>query len=180
MEWQKYLLQIKQMQEEALQRKGTRIRVEIETFRNPERSGLAFPKLGPKKYVGKIVEVFSDCVILEIRGKERQPRRMLQYIPIQDIYRVSFGAKKPEGCFIATAAYGSRYAEEVQLLRFIRDIRLSTTLLGKASVERFESFYYLFSPYVARAMERDPHLCNFMRKVVVTPIVKMLSLLFNC
>lgn len=82
-------------------------------------------------------------------------------------------------CFIATAAYGSPYAEEVQHLRFIRDRRITRSLLGATAVDKFEAVYYLYSPFIARAMRCNPYLCTFMRKVVVAPIVKLLSLLFD-
>jgi hypothetical protein len=49
------------------------------------------------------------------------------------------------GCFIATAAYKSRIAGEVVILRNFRDNILSTNVLGKRLVE----FYYHFSPPMA-------------------------------
>ena len=76
-------------------------------------------------------------------------------------------------------AYGSPYAEEVQHLRFIRDNKITRSLLGATAVDKFEAAYYVYSPIIARAMNRNPSLCNFMRKVVVAPIVKLLSLLFD-
>lgn len=82
-------------------------------------------------------------------------------------------------CLIATAAYGSPQAYEVQRLRHIRDNELSSTLMGRKLVDGFESVYYLFSPFVARAMIRNKRLKDFLRKSVVTPIVIALRLLFD-
>ena len=48
-------------------------------------------------------------------------------------------------CFIATAAYGTPMAEEIQILRELRDEYLLTNSLGKGLVE----FYYKVSPPMA-------------------------------
>jgi hypothetical protein len=53
------------------------------------------------------------------------------------------------GCFIATAAYGSKDHPNVILLKKVRDIYLKKYELGR----RFISAYYRFSPPVARFLQ---------------------------
>ena len=53
------------------------------------------------------------------------------------------------GCLIATAAFGSEMAPQVQFLREIRDTTVMNTQSGIAFMTGFNQFYYSFSPYVA-------------------------------
>jgi hypothetical protein len=75
-----------------------------------------------------------------------------------------------KGCFIATAAMGSDLHPHVQSLREFRDnILLQSRYKGK-----FESLldkYYLLSPPIARAMERNLYLKLFLRYSLVYPTV---------
>ena len=53
-------------------------------------------------------------------------------------------------CFIATSAFESVYAVEVQQLRFFRDQRLESSLPGRV----FIRFYYKFSPRIACTLDK--------------------------
>jgi hypothetical protein len=56
------------------------------------------------------------------------------------------------GCFIATAAYGSYSASQVQALRKFRDQYLLTNTAGRA----FVRWYYTYGPMGARFLNEHP------------------------
>ena len=70
------------------------------------------------------------------------------------------------GCFIATAAYGSRVAKEVVVLRNFRDRVLLRNSLGRSFVE----FYYKVSPPFSDYIEKYEVLKTGAR-LILTPIV---------
>jgi len=83
---------------------------------------------------------------------------------------------KDSGCLIATAAYGSEMAPQVQLLREIRDSVLLKTSSGTSFIERFNPVYYSFSPTVA-AWERQNPVFKEAVKITITPLISTLSIL---
>ena len=82
------------------------------------------------------------------------------------------------GCLIATAAFGSELAPQVQLLREIRDNKVMSTASGAAFMSGFNQFYYLFSPAVAD-LERQNPIFKDAVKLAVTPMLHTISLLNN-
>jgi hypothetical protein len=64
------------------------------------------------------------------------------------------------GCFVATAAYGSVSAPEVQALRTFRDRFLVSNFPGRLFVRT----YYKLSPPVARIIGKHPLLRQIVRK----------------
>ncbi|MCZ6583195.1 MAG: S8 family serine peptidase [Thaumarchaeota archaeon] len=80
------------------------------------------------------------------------------------------------GCLIATAAFGSDMAPQVQLLRETRDNVLLETSSGSLFMEGFNAFYYSFSPTVAQ-WERDSPVFKEMVKATITPLITSLSIL---
>ena len=74
------------------------------------------------------------------------------------------------GCLIATAAYGSEMAPQVQLLREIRDNQLMNTESGSAFMGAFNEAYYSFSPYIAD-MERENPMFKEIVKAGLTPML---------
>jgi hypothetical protein len=79
-----------------------------------------------------------------------------------------------EGCFIATAAYGTPMAEEIQILREFRDEYLLTNPLGRAFVD----FYYRVSPPMAEFITEHPGLKPIVRAGLF-PAVAMSTVAVN-
>ena len=80
------------------------------------------------------------------------------------------------GCLIATAAFGSELAPQVQQLREIRDNTLLKTESGKSFMSSFNGFYYSFSPVIAD-FERDNPIFKEGVKITLTPMLTSLSIL---
>jgi len=85
-------------------------------------------------------------------------------------------AEENGGCLIATAAYGSEMAPQIQQLRELRDNTVLSTQSGIAFMSGFNQFYYSFSPSVAD-FERENPVFKEMVKVGLTPMLSSLSLL---
>ncbi len=80
------------------------------------------------------------------------------------------------GCLIATAAFGSELAPQVQLLREVRDNVLLDTGSGMVFMSAFNNIYYSFSPTVAD-WERQSPVFKEMVKTIITPMLSTLSIL---
>jgi hypothetical protein len=100
------------------------------------------------------IRAFDDCrntsalTVLELVTAER-----------------SFG--EVDACFIATAAYGSPLAADVQLLRGVRDSILRKTVLGELAVEA----YYTFGPAPAGLIGQS-ELLRATARELIAPIVR--------
>jgi uncharacterized repeat protein (TIGR02543 family) len=71
------------------------------------------------------------------------------------------------GCFIATAAYGTPTAEQIDVLREFRD----TVLLESTAGSLFVALYYQLSPPVADFISESIFLRTLVRELLVDPIV---------
>ncbi len=80
------------------------------------------------------------------------------------------------GCLIATAAFGSELAPQVQQLRELRDNTILQTESGTAFMSGFNQFYYSFSPVIAD-LERESPIFKKAVKLTLTPMLSSLSLL---
>ncbi len=80
------------------------------------------------------------------------------------------------GCLIATAAYGSELAPQVQFLREIRDNTLLSTASGTSFMTGFNQFYYSFSPAVAD-LERENAVFRDAVRVAITPALYTLNIM---
>ncbi|UCH02069.1 MAG: hypothetical protein JSV20_09725 [Candidatus Bathyarchaeota archaeon] len=83
------------------------------------------------------------------------------------------GEQPQQGCFIATATYGSELSPEVQFLRNFRDSTVLTTYAGRNFMDVFNSFYYSWSPSVALPISGNEGLRRAM-KMVLYPLIGIL------
>jgi hypothetical protein len=70
-------------------------------------------------------------------------------------------------CFIATAAYGTSTAEQIDVLREFRDVALLKSTVGS----QFVALYYRLSPPIADFIARSDLLRTLVRELLVDPIV---------
>ena len=101
----------------------------------------------------KLVEFQSNTTRFELRAGDsaivsyyKGRPKIVQNCTIHQ-YMVS-----SEGCFIATAVYGSYVADEVLILREFRDRELASSSLGRFLIR----LYYLVSPPIAELLEVFP------------------------
>ena len=83
----------------------------------------------------------------------------------QDIVRLS-----NDNCFIATAAFGTPLANEINLLRRFRDQRLLLSARGR----EFVRLYYLTSPSIAAFVTRSNYL-RAMIRVLIRALIALIS-----
>ena len=83
---------------------------------------------------------------------------------------------KVGGCLIATAAFGSEMAPQVQFLRELRDNTVLQTESGSAFMTGFNQFYYSFSPAIADYERENPAFKEAV-KIALTPLLTSLTLL---
>lgn len=88
----------------------------------------------------------------------------------------SGGGAKGGGCLIATAAFGSELAPQIQQLRETRDNVLLSTQSGTTFMTGFNQFYYTFSPTVADWERENPVFKEIVR-ASITPLIATLSIL---
>ena len=93
-------------------------------------------------------------------------------IKIKEVKEVKEGG----GCLIATAAFGSELAPQVQFLREIRDNTVLQTESGFTFMTGFNQFYYSFSPAIADYERENPTFKEAV-KITLTPLLSSLTLL---
>jgi len=80
--------------------------------------------------------------------------------------------EEDEGCFIATAAYGTDTAPEICVLRDFRDRVLLPNYWGAKIV----AGYYATSPPIAEFISKNELLRTAVREILVNPVVAVLNL----
>jgi len=76
-----------------------------------------------------------------------------------------------EDCFVATAAYGTPLAIEIQILREFRDKHMRKHEIGKLFINWYESN----GPKLAALLNRHPKLKPLVRQFIIQPIVYFLN-----
>ena len=117
--------------------------------------------------------VFSDlCQIIEARSRHRG------FMPSTEYSTTSAHApttattlQTKRGCFIATAAFGTPMAQEINTLRRFRDSKMEPSPIGR----HFVTFYYTTSPPVAKIIARNKWMKAFVR-LSLKPIIRTLEL----
>jgi hypothetical protein len=79
------------------------------------------------------------------------------------------------GCFIATAAYGTPTAEQIDVLREFRDVVLLKSNVGS----QFVALYYQLSPPIADFIARNDLLRTLVRELFIDPIVWIVETMGN-
>ncbi|MGC8817379.1 MAG: CFI-box-CTERM domain-containing protein [Candidatus Hadarchaeum sp.] len=103
-----------------------------------------------------------------LRGKTTRKIPHLVYQCAKDKTEFNLNLeRRGGGCFIATAAFGTSMAHEINVLRSFRDNYLMRESAGRL----FVSLYYRTSPTIARMISRSKTL-KFITRVLLTPIVK--------
>jgi|GEM_PF-4028138 len=83
-------------------------------------------------------------------------------------------ANQLDECFIATAAFGSKFTWPVALLRHFRDEYLLTNSLGKA----FVTFYYHNSPPIA-AIIADSQPLKILVRILLAPVIAIVYVMYH-
>jgi hypothetical protein len=142
---------------------------------------LTHTSIGSVKIPVEFVDNGVHLVEFEVEGILFQP------IPLEKVsFEVAVGEsnqptpitddKNGGGCLIATAAYGSELAPQVQQLRELRDNTILNTKSGIAFMTTFNQFYYSFSPTIADWERESPEFKEFV-KILLTPMLTSLSIL---
>jgi hypothetical protein len=88
----------------------------------------------------------------------------------QDVRFDEIGFNAPKGgCFIATAAYGTDTARQLDTLRAFRDRVLLKDPLGS----KFVSLYYKTSPPIANFIAEHSVLRTVVREALIDPVVSL-------
>ncbi len=90
------------------------------------------------------------------------------------IYHIGITRMKLDECFIATAAYGSKFEPSVKMLRQFRDKYLLTTATGKS----FVAFYYRNSPPIAKFIGGNQFL-KLVTRLLLCPFILLVYLVFH-
>lgn len=105
-------------------------------------------------------EIIAKAVYDE--AMKRLPSQLSETSDVEDTDTHEEIPEKKEGCYIATAVYGSYNAPEVITLRRFRDETLKKSFLGRL----FIKVYYRLSPPVAERLKNAHNINKTVRKIL--------------
>jgi len=129
------------------------------------------------RHIENSLETAADCREMDIlalayetreglsRSEARRKAARVYYDEIK-----SKPTSSSSGCFIATAAYGSPLAPELDVFRYWRDSSLMTNSPGRT----FCSLYYTISPPIAKIIEKSEKSKAIVR-ALLNPFLKILK-----
>jgi len=118
-----------------------------------------------------VEEVVEETVVEEVVEET-----VVEEVVEETVVATQESEEEGGGCLIATAAYGSELAPQVQQLREIRDNQLMNTESGSAFMSTFNEAYYSFSPIIAD-MERESPVFKEIVKLGLTPMLSTLAIM---
>ena len=121
------------------------------------------------------IDIFADNYLAMSEPVQSEPTlsEPVQSDPVQsDTSQQEDGG----GCLIATAAFGSELAPQVQALREIRDGKILTTSIGAEFMTGFNHIYYIFSPHISDYQRENPIFRDAVR-IAITPLVTSLEVM---
>jgi hypothetical protein len=164
------VIQVLIFSEQDLQVKSVNSNV-IETLQNlgdVQESGWFFPSKSGKKIDGRYLFGSESSV------STNDLAFLIGAYSVDDIKIKE--VKEGGGCLIATAAFGSEMAPQVQFLRELRDNTVLQTESGTSFMAGFNQFYYSFSPAIADYERENPAFKEAV-KLTLTPLLSSLTLL---
>jgi len=130
-------------------------------------------------YTEEVVEeAYTEEVVEEAYTEEVVEEAHTEEVVEEEVIANQESEEKGGGCLIATAAYGSEMAPQIQLLREIRDTQLMNTESGSTFMTGFNQLYYTFSPTIAD-MERESPMFKEAVKLGLTPLLSSLTIMEN-
>ncbi|MBS1121137.1 MAG: Fibronectin type domain protein [Deltaproteobacteria bacterium] len=132
---------------------STLLAAEVSPVASGEQQTIALQGLLPETTYSVGIRAFDNC-------------RNASPLSIVEVVTPDRQSGEVNACFIATAAYGSVMASDVELLRHFRDSLMAKTVLGELAIET----YYTFSPPLAGVVGESDLLRATARRLLA-PIV---------
>ena len=124
-------------------------------------------EIDPAVMIGTRATLVSDS---EVEADLADPLEVIAFLTTGGAAIPGAGGGGSNGgtCFIATAAYGTPMAQEIDTLRSVRD----TYMLNNVAGSMFVDTYYRLSPAIADQVAQSPMLAAFVR-ALLTPVVML-------